>query len=148
MKKKIFLLIIFVLVLGFIINLPSPYFTPEKIQYVRVAGQSVHVDLAISPEAHERGLSDRASLPEGEGILFVFDRPGKNMFWMKDMNFPIDIIWISDNLAVIHIEKNIAPGTYPEMFGPDAYSKYVLEVPAGFAEKSGLKLGDQVLFAE
>lgn len=134
--------------IGFLVNLPIAAPKPEEIKYVRLGGQTVRVELAISAEAQALGLSGRAGLAEGEGLLFVFNQPGKHMFWMKDMNFPIDILWISESQAVMHIEKNVSPATYPQRFGPDAYSKYVLEVPAGFADKYGINTGNRVLFAE
>ena len=144
--KYFFTFIIFILVLGFLVNLPQGNLTPENIRYVQIGGQSVRVDLAMSAEAQTRGLSGRASLPEGEGMLFIFDRPGKHMFWMRDMNFTIDIIWITEDWRVVYIEKNAAPESYPKFFGPDAYVKYVLEVPAGFSEKNNLQAGNAVLF--
>ena len=95
--------------MGFVVNLPtqsSPAkIAPEDIKYVQIGGQSVRVDLAISPEAQERGLSGRAGLADGEGMLFVFAQPGRKMFWMRKMNFPIDIIWIAEDMQVIFIEK-------------------------------------------
>lgn len=151
MKKHIFLIIIFLLLMGFVVNLPtqsSPTkITPEDIRYVQIGGQSVRVDLAISSEAQERGLSGRAGLADGEGMLFVFDQPSRKMFWMREMNFPIDIIWIAESMQIIFIEKNANPNSYSEVFGPNALAKYVLEVPAGFAEKNNLTVGDPVLFS-
>ncbi len=146
--KYFFVLIIFVLVAGFLISLPSTSLTPENIGHVVLAGQSIKVDLAISEESQVRGLSGRASLPAGEGMLFVFDQPGKHMFWMQGMQFPIDIIWITENMQVVHFEKSVAPTSFPERFGPDAYVKYVLEVPAGFAEKNNLQVGNTVMFTD
>jgi len=148
MKKNLFILIIFILALGFLIGLPSGFLTPENIRYVRLAGQSVRVDLAISAEAQARGLSDRTGLPDGEGLLFIFNQPGKHMFWMRDMRFPIDIIWISPEMRVVHMEKNVAPESFPQSFGPNIYTKYVLEVPAGFADKYNLQIGNRALFTE
>jgi uncharacterized membrane protein (UPF0127 family) len=146
--KYFFILLIFILATGFLVNLPTAKLTPENISYVNIAGERVKVDLALSTEAQAKGLSGRASLPEGEGMLFVFDVPGKHRFWMQDMNFPIDIIWITDNMQIVYIEKNAAPESYPETFGPDAYAKYVLEVPAGFSDKNAVKVGDPVKFAD
>ena len=138
--------------MGFVVNLPtqsSPAkIAPEDIKYVQIGGQSVRVDLAISPAAQERGLSGRAGLADGEGMLFVFDQPGRKMFWMRKMNFPIDIIWIAEDMQVIFIEKNATPNSYPQAFGPDTLAKYVLEVPAGFAEKNNLQIGNTVLFTQ
>ena len=146
--KYFFIVIVFILALGFLVSLPGGSLTPENIRYVIVAGQSVKVDLAISIEAQTRGLSGRGSLAEGEGMLFVFNQPEKHLFWMRDMNFPIDIIWITEDLRVVYIEKNAAPETFPKTFGPDAYAKYVLEVPAGFAEKNNLQIGNTVVFTQ
>ena len=77
-------------------------------------------------------------------MLFVFDHPAQYPFWMKDMNFPIDIIWIDENLKVIFIKKNAVPESYPEVFTSPQNSKYVLEVVAGFSDKYNIKIGDKV----
>ena len=148
MKKYLFILIIFILATGFLVTLPQSRLTPESIRYVIIGGQRVKVDLAISKEAQAKGLGGRTGLPEGEGMLFVFDIPGKRRFWMEGMKFPIDIIWITDNMQVVHIDRNAAPESYPKTFGPDAYVKYVLEVPAGFSDKNNLKLGNRIQFSD
>ncbi len=118
----------------------------NKIQYVKIAGKILKVDLALTSEAQEQGLSGRKELKEDEGMLFVFDYMGQYSFWMKNMNFPIDIIWISDDFKVVYIKKNATPESYPETFLPDQNTKYVLEVSAGFSEKNNLKVGDKVEF--
>lgn len=118
----------------------------SNIQYIKIAGQTVKVDLALTPEAQAQGLSGRKTLGENEGMLFVFDQPGRYSFWMKNMNFPIDIIWLNENLRVIFIEKNLLPTSYPQTYTPLGASKYVLEVQAGFAEKNNLEDGDSAQF--
>lgn len=122
---------------------------PANIKSVQIAGQNVKVDLALSTATQEEGLSGRASLVENTGMLFVFLNPGKYAFWMKDMKFAIDMVWISEDLKVVYIQKNATPASYPATFGPgisDRYAEYVLEVPSGFVDKNGLKLGDSLLF--
>ena len=79
-------------------------------------------------------------------MLFIFEKPGKYYFWMKDMNFPIDMIWIGEDMRVIYIKKNAQPESFPKTYGPDIDSKYVLEVVAGFSEKNNLKEGDRAEF--
>ena len=79
-------------------------------------------------------------------MLFVFDKPGQYPFWMKDMNFAIDIIWIGEDLRVVYIKKDARPELYPETYTPTENAKYVLEVPAGFSEKNNLKVGDSASF--
>ena len=70
-------------------------------------------------------------------MLFVFDEDGDWGIWMKDMQFPIDILYISQNGSVVSIDANISPNTYdtnpPEVFYPPLAVRYVLELPAGFA---------------
>lgn len=118
----------------------------ENTQYVKIAGQNIKVDLALTKEMQIQGLSGRKQLKEDEGMLFVFDKPDKYYFWMKDMNFPIDMIWISEDMKVVYIKKNAQPERYLETYGPDTNTKYVLEVVAGFSDKNNLKEGDSVLF--
>ena len=85
-------------------------------------------------------------MKKDEGMLFVFNHTGKYPFWMKDMNFPIDIIWIGEDLRVVYIKKDAKPESYPETFTPNQDAKYVLEVFSSFSEKNNLKEGDRVKF--
>jgi hypothetical protein len=86
------------------------------------------------------------NLAKNEGMLFVFNHPSQHVFWMKDMNFPIDMIWLDENLKIIYFQKNVLPESYPATFGPDQNSLYVLEVNAGFSDKHNLKIGDSLSF--
>ena|SRR3989344_4308216 len=124
-----------------------------RLQYVKIAEQKIQVELAITAVEQAQGLSGRQVLNDNEGMLFVFDSAGKHSFWMKDMNFPIDIIWFTpseggagNSMKVVYIKKYAEPESFPEMYSPDVDAKYVLEVVAGFSEKNNLKAGDQVIF--
>ncbi len=142
------LVFIFVIVLIFIaINKKDfPVVILNDIQYVKIAGVSVKIDLAITPEAKSRGLSGRIFLLDNTGMLFIFPTSNLYPFWMKDMNFPIDIIWIAESKQVVYIQKNATPESYPAVFGGEVKAKYVLEVPANFTEKNNVKIGDSVTF--
>lgn len=118
----------------------------SKIKYAELAGQKIKVELAQTNAEQEKGLSGRESIPENEGVLFVFENSAPHLFWMKDMKFAIDIIWIDADSKVVYIKKSVTPDTYPEVFKPTGNAKYVLEVLAGFSEKNNLKEGDSVLF--
>lgn len=118
----------------------------NKIQYVKIAGKILKVDLALTQQEQEQGLSGRNKLNEDEGMFFVFNHIAQYPFWMKDMNFAIDIIWLGEDLRVVYIKKNATPESYPETFFPDQNAKYVLEVLAQFSEKNNLKVGDKVEF--
>ncbi len=115
---------------------------------IRIKNQEFLVEIADTDEERIKGLSGRESLPEGRGMLFVFDQPGMYGFWMKDMLFSIDIIWLSEEGRVVHIVKNASPESFPEVFYPAAEAKYVLELPAGTAERLGLQIGDEVFLPQ
>jgi uncharacterized membrane protein (UPF0127 family) len=143
----ILVVIVFVFLCFFLIKTnSSKNLEVEQIQYVKIAGKILKVDLALTPEAQEQGLSGREKLKEDEGMLFVFNYTEQYPFWMKDMNFAIDIIWIGEDLRVVYIKKNATPESYPETFLPDQNAKYVLEVLSQFSEKNNLKVGDRVEF--
>lgn len=114
---------------------------------LKVGDTSIYVDIADTPALREQGLSGKISLPEDQGMYFIFDRPGFYPFWMKEMNFPIDIIWIGENMSVVDITVGAAPDSFPKTFAPTTPARYVLEVNAGFAERRGIKIGDQVSLA-
>jgi len=115
-----------------------------------IGGEKINIELANTPEKRSLGLSNRKSLNESEGMLFIFDSQDINpAFWMKDMNFSIDIIWINDG-KVVQIDKGVP---YPEPQTPDAklplYTPaqpidYVLEAISGFSEENEIEVGDTV----
>lgn len=105
---------------------------------------SVTVELARSGREKMRGLSGRTDLKAGCGMLFVYERPQPIGIWMKDMRFPLDILWIRDG-RVVHVEEH-APPLVPT--GPErvytATGDLVLEVPAGFARSHKVRVGESV----
>jgi len=107
----------------------------------------VRAEVAATPALRQQGLSGHAPLQENEGMLFVYqeDEDGMQGFWMKDMLFPIDIIWIDTEGRVITIAKNIQPESYPEVFYPARAAQYVLEVQAGFADAHAIAEGTKVV---
>ena len=107
--------------------------------------------VAITNDQQVKGLSVKDHLKENEGMLFVFERPTRQVFWMKDMRFPIDIIWLDSNGTVVHIEHNLQPCIMTFAFIcpsyiPDKDSLYVLETVAGFSKKHSIKVGTNVDF--
>lgn len=144
---KSFLVIVVFIVIGFLlVNYFSKDFQIKNTKYIKIAGQSVQVDLAITNEEQMRGLSGRESLNNDRGMLFLFEKPDKYYFWMKGMNFPIDIIWIAEDMSVVYIKKDAQPENFLETYGPDQNAKYVLEVVSGFSDKNNLQIGDKVVF--
>lgn len=132
-------------------DLPSlPTFTSEadkrvyKTGTVRFDHGQITVDIANTEELRTEGLSGRTRLSMGRGMIFIFDKAGFYGFWMKDMNFPIDIIWLDEDWTVVDITPNAKPSSYPESFIPMSPAKYVIEVPAYFTTRSRITIGDTV----
>ena len=108
--------------------------------------QRVDITVADSTDERAKGLSGRPRLSEAEGMLFKFSSEEEYCFWMKDMNFAIDIIWLDKEKTVIDLKQNAAPDTYPESFCPSEPAQYVLEVSAGKADQWQIKPGNQATF--
>ena len=148
----ILIVVFFTLFLSVIFNKSSILFLESSVQktfddtVLRIADKEIRVELADTEEKRTRGLSGRKSLSQDSGMFFVFEIPAKYSFWMKDMRFSLDIIWIGENKKIIAISENIAPDTYPASFFPSEPIKYVLEVNAGWAEKNEVRVGDAVEF--
>jgi len=105
----------------------------------------VIIEVADDEVERDRGLSGRDKLEPNRGMMFVFDQLDFHGIWMKDMKFPIDIIWLDDTQQVVTIKTYISPDSYPEVFRPTQESLYVLEVPAGFVKTAEIKIGDQLV---
>lgn len=156
MKRSLLVGVAVIAVAGFVAALYQ-YAKPEPravsdIRYTGALAQrtiSIHdvpyiVDIADTPALQARGLSGRSGLAPGTGMLFVFPHDDLHTFWMKDMRFSIDIIWIAADGRVVDILHRVSPDTYPQSFGPDTPSRYVLELDAGVAESLNLNVGDMV----
>jgi len=116
---------------------------------VSVNGLVLIADIAATDEQRTKGLSVKDSLAENEAMLFVFNNEDEHTFWMKNMKFPIDIIWIDADKTVVHIEHSLQPCRSDLLcptYKPIEDSLYVLETVGGFAEKHGIAKGTPVDF--
>lgn len=116
---------------------------------VEIRGIKIPVTVATSSADVEKGLSGRTSLALDEGMLFMFPAPYQYRFWMPDMQFPLDMIWIDGEKKIVDITKNAPPlldKTKPVFYTPLKPAQYVLEVNAGFSDQHSLTPGDQVTF--
>jgi uncharacterized protein len=111
---------------------------------VRVGGTEVRAEVADDAAERERGLAGRSDLPDGRGMLFVYPDHAVRTYWMKGVRFPLDIIWI-DRGRVIGVEANapVPQGTTP-LYSSRRPADHVLEVPAGWSARHGVKRGDRV----
>lgn len=119
--------------------------TVSGYESVSINGINIKVNIADTAGERMAGLSGRTSLAEDEGVFFIFDSPYRYSFWMKEMNFPIDIVWIDGEFKVVDITKNAAPESFPNTFQPQVPAQYVLETVAGWTDKNNIKIGDKVI---
>ena len=132
--------------------LPPPSPTPDlSLPLVTIGPFTWPVELALTGEQQAQGLSGRAELAAGAGMLFVWNQESRRSFWMPDMNFPLDMVWLNGDCAVTHITHN-APPQAPGQSQADLprYTvdqvQYVLEINAGEAALHGIKVGDRARF--
>jgi uncharacterized membrane protein (UPF0127 family) len=103
---------------------------------------SLQASIADTDAERAQGLSDTPYIPIGIAKVFIFDSAQQWSFWMKDMNYPIDIFWLDEQGYVVHVVENAAPDTYPEFsFVPPVPAKYVIETKAGFATENNIGVG-------
>lgn len=147
MKKKLFVFITLVLIVGGVLvwYLVMPLHN-NGTGSVTVREEVFSVTLADTDRSRAKGLGGVTSLGDREGMLFVFDAPGVYQFWMKDMLIPIDMLWINSKQQIVHIEHAVTPDSYPKTFGSGVVAQYVLEVPAGTAQELDIKIGDTLSF--
>ena len=140
---KIILVIILLAAFAFLIREYGFDLGGSDVFEVILKGEKFMVEAADTPAERMQGLSGRSGLSVNEGMLFTFDKPDAHGFWMKDMKFPIDIIWISNN-EVIYVSSNLNPDSDPTIFSPPEPVSQVLEVKAGTILRLNVVEGDKV----
>lgn len=110
---------------------------------ITAGDKKITVGVVSTVASREQGLSGRPCIKDNQAMMFVFDKDDKSdhCFWMKDMRFAIDIIWLDSSKRVVDIARNVQPESYPSTFCPGRPTAYVVEVKAGSASKLGLDVG-------
>lgn len=115
---------------------------------VTINGQTIRAEIVSTEAAREKGLGGRSGIGADEGMLFLFGGAGLHGIWMKDMHFPIDIVWMADG-KIVSIEENVDPqigAKESELrnYFPETYDDSVLELHAGRVKTLGARVGDSV----
>jgi len=156
MKRQspfLFWLILFLTVVatvswGWYLFIRQPAPPPKNL--LKVGQCEFEVEVARTPEQKRQGLSGRPSLGKFNAMLFVYDQPAKHLFWMKDMQFPLDFVWIQQG-RVVDLSQNIPPpkdnnGQIARV-SPAEPADWVLEINAGMIKECQIKVGDPVDFS-
>jgi len=134
--KKLTLVVLLIIFLFFLfMSIDS-----RTIRQVCFKDQCFSLEIADTPELRKQGLMNRESFPENKAMLFVFEKPGLYAFHMKNVSFPLDIVWLNKNKEIVFIHKAL-----PEEKNiiPDSKAKYVLEINPGLLKMS---VGDKLEF--
>lgn len=117
----------------------------QKITLQTENGHTFKAEVVENILDRQKGLSGREKLPYNDGMWFVFPNAGRHGIWMKDMLFPIDIIWLDESNTIVHIEQNVSPDTFPKVFYPNSDAKYVLETNAGWSREHNIKINTKII---
>ena len=123
-------------------------FHREDLKTLLIANSTIKVEIRDTDSERASGLSGRAKLPDNSGMLFIFPNSATHGFWMKDMRFALDFVWINNNRIVELTPHVLPPGetnNIPQVVTPKQPVNWVLEVPSGFIAANGLKIGDSVV---
>ncbi len=149
MNNRIKLALIFSFVIISILFFVKPWESQsveDKVEITFDNGLQIFVDIADIKPSRKMGLMYREKMGSNEGMLFVFDTEDYYSFWMRNMKFPVDMIWIDINKRVIHIEEDVpvCVGEACEFYHPSKPAKYMLEINAGIASQGRIKIGDRI----
>jgi len=120
----------------------------KKTSIITINNQSFKVAVADSQRKWEIGLSETKSLQKDQGMIFLFDKSDYYSFWMKNMKFPIDIIYINND-TIVTIKNNvqlIKDKENPIIYSSTQPANKVLEIQAGLSEKYNFRKGDKVQY--
>lgn len=113
---------------------------------LKINEKKIRAEIAADAISKAKGLSDREELCKNCGMVFVFGEESKHTFWMKDMNFPLDIIYVNND-QIVEIFDNVQIyndlGEFTEIF-PNKSADKVLELNAGWCEKNNVLVGDKI----
>ncbi len=121
----------------------------QGLQTITVGTTKLSVEVANTPQTIQKGLGQRDEIGS-DGLLFVLPSRGIPTFWMKDMRFPLDFVWI-DTDTIVDTTENVDPQIGQSIkqlriYSPSSPVTHVLEMNAGDVSKYKFKVGDKVLF--
>ena len=145
-KKKLGIVVAALLLVGALAGALAWEHRGYTLATLHAGSQMYTLRVANTPPAQQKGLGGLYSLPKNQGMLFTFSGPDVRCFWMKDMRFPLDVIWLDAGKQVVHVERNVAPATFPDEFCPNTPAQYVIELNAGEAARANIQPGETLTF--
>lgn len=132
------------------VDTPEPY-TDAAVAFVVDGEQrgALGVEVSNTSDERQRGLMERGTVPDGAGMLFVYERPARRSFWMKDTLVPLDIIFVDGDGRVLNVEHasvetNVSDSQLTRYRSQGA-AQYVVEAERGYANRTGVSPGDRLV---
>ena len=150
MKTGYYLIAAFVAILALIYAVATTQTAPTVSKYsekIVIAEHPFKADIARTAADLQHGLSDSPQIAADQAMVFIFPTVSKWGIWMKDMNYPIDILWLDEAKKVQHIVEVAQPDSYPETsFYPPSDARYVIELKSGTVKDKRITIGTQAAF--
>jgi uncharacterized membrane protein (UPF0127 family) len=146
-KKEYFFvafLVLFLVVFLSTNNFLRHSFQGNRIHFYVIGGETFRLEEVYDEAYLKKGLSNRNWMCSKCGMSFRFEESKRHAFWMKDVNFPLDIIWVSRG-EIVWIEKEVSHLDQERVYAPDVRADLVLEIRSGSCDKYGIEIGDSVL---
>ncbi|RPD42180.1 DUF192 domain-containing protein [Chitinophaga barathri] len=109
--------------------------------------KTIDIEIAETDEERAKGLMDRKSMEDTQGMLFIFSAPEEQSFWMKNTYISLDIMYVNEKFEIVSIQKYATPLSEESL---PSYKKaqYVVETNAGFADKYKIAFGDKIAYTK
>lgn len=121
--------------------------TTEKTTTISLGDAVFTARRATSQSERAKGLGGVARLAHDEAMLLVSPDDQWNRIWMKDMRIPIDALWLDKDKNIVHIERSLQPNSYPQTYGPDIPTRYVIEVADHVTADASIRVGMQAVIS-
>lgn len=123
---------------------PRAQTAPQKLPTITLGAgmHNIRAEVASTPEQHQIGLMFRKEMGPNDGMLFIFDRPGQQCFWMKNTLIPLAVAFIADDGTVVNLDE-MAPQTLASHCSTRPV-RHVLEMNAGWFARKGIKPGSKL----
>lgn len=108
---------------------------------IRVGSKQLKTEIVSTYFQEQTGLSGRACIAQDQAMLFDFGSLGYYPIWMKNMHFPVDMVWVNNDKQVVKLETNVFPFSYPKKFVNTQLARYVLELKSGQIRSLGIEEG-------
>lgn len=122
--------------------------TPFSKKTIHLGQRKIHVEVAVTPDQHARGLMFRESLPADEGMLFIFEGEEPRSFWMKNTLIDLSIAYFDKNGTLVDIQEMKTGKGVPDQILPSyssrAPAKYALEMNKRWFDRNKIKLGTKL----